>query len=225
LTEESAEEAGVEYCLSPADLAARSDAVSVHLAATPETHGFIDGAFFAAMPPGAIFVNTSRGEIVDQDALAKAIEQRGIKAAVDVFADEPSSSGAAYENTGFVAQLAAATPHIGASTDQAAEAIAAETVRVIDSYIRTGKPENAVNIRAKAEEDVSLVVRHFNRVGVLATVLDELKDAGINIEEMENTIFQGGTTASCALKIDRAPDDGHLDRIRAGEHIIQVMLK
>jgi D-3-phosphoglycerate dehydrogenase len=199
--------------------------VSVHLAVTADTKGFIGASFLNALPKGAIFINTSRGEIVDQDALAAAIESRGLKVALDVFADEPSSGDAEYGNTAFAATLAAATPHIGASTDQAAEAIAAETVRVIDSYIQTGKPVNAVNIRAKAEEDVSLVVRHYNRVGVLASVLDELKDAGINIEEMENTIFRGGATASCALKLDTAPDDGHLERIRSGEHIIQVMLK
>jgi len=195
--------------------------VSVHLAATKETTGFIDESFFAAMRSGSIFVNTSRGEIVDQGALEAAIESKGLKAALDVYADEPSGGDAELTGRDFVARLAAATPHIGASTDQAAEAIAAETVRVIESYIDTGKAVNAVNIRAKAEEDVSLVVRHYYRVGVL----DELKDAGINIEEMEKTIFEGAHTASCALKLDKAPDAAHLDRIRTGEHIIQVMLK
>ncbi|MFP4114298.1 MAG: NAD(P)-dependent oxidoreductase [Spirochaetota bacterium] len=225
LTGELAEEANVDLCPTPTDLAARSDAVSVHLAAAPETRGFIGAPFFAAMREGAIFVNTSRGEIVNPEALAWAIDKRGIKVGLDVYPDEPSGGDAAYGNGAFVAKLAAATPHVGASTDQAAEAIAAETVRVVASYLETGKPVNAVNIRAKAEEDVSLVVRHHNRVGVLATVLDELKDAGINIEEMENTIFQGGTTASCALKLDKAPDDSRLERIRGAENVIQVMLK
>ncbi|MFW5689708.1 MAG: NAD(P)-dependent oxidoreductase [Spirochaetota bacterium] len=225
LTAEAAEEAGVEQCTSLEKLAGRSDVVSVHLAATKETANLIGSLFFAAMKPGAIFVNTSRGEIVDQGALAQAIKERSIKVGLDVFSDEPSGGEAAFPHTGLAAILAAATPHVGASTDQASEAIAAETVRVIESYIQTGKPVNAVNIRAKASEDVSLVVRHYNRVGVLASVLDALKDAGINIEEMENTIFQGGTTASCSLKLDKAPGREHLDRIRGAEHIIQVMLK
>jgi len=199
--------------------------VSVHLAASADTKGLIGSDFFAAMREGAIFINTSRGEIVDQEALASAISTRGIQAALDVYADEPSGGDADFGDTAFASMLAAATPHIGASTDEASEAIAAETVRVIESYIQTGKPVNAVNIRAKATKDVSLVVRHYNRVGVLASVLDELKDAGINVEEMENTIFQGGTTATCSLKLDKAPSGGHLDRMRTGEHIIQVMLK
>jgi len=225
LTPESAEAAGVEYCPTIAQLAARSDVVTVHLASSPDTKQIMGSEVFAAMREGAIFVNTSRGEIVDQEALVDAIDRRSIKAALDVYADEPSGGEAEFAGTDLIARLAAATPHIGASTDEAAEAIAAETVRVIESYLQTGKPVNAVNLRAKAAEDVSLVVRHYNRVGVLASVLDELKDAGINVEEMENTIFQGGTTASCSLKLDKAPDAAHLDRIRQGEHIIQVMLK
>ena len=224
LTPELAEQAGVEYCASPAQ-AADADVVSVHLAASDETKGIIDGAFFEKMRNGAIFLNTSRGEIVDQDALLDAIKSKGIRAGLDVYADEPGGGENSFADTEFAAMLAAATPHIGASTDEAAEAIAQETVRVVRSYVETGKPVNAVNIRERAEERTTLVVRHFNRVGVLARVLDILKDAGINIEEMENTIFSGGATAACALKLDRPPQDAQLAAIRGGENVIQVMVK
>ncbi len=225
LTAESAEAAGVERCERLVELAGESDVVSVHLAVAEQTRTLIGAEFFAAMREGAIFVNTSRGEIVDQQALAAAVRDRGVKAALDVYGDEPSRGEAPFDASEFARELAAATPHIGASTEQAAEAIAAEVVRVVETYVKTGKPVNAVNIRARTEQDVSLVVRHYNRVGVLAGVLDELKDAGVNVEEMENTIFQGGATASCALKLDRAPDVERLRRIRSGRDIIQVMLK
>jgi D-3-phosphoglycerate dehydrogenase len=225
LTPERAENLNVDFCPDPIELARHSDVVSVHLAATPETKHFIGAEFFNAMREGAVFVNTSRGEIVDQDALVTAIGTRAIKAALDVYADEPAGGDAEYDNTGFSATLAAATPHIGASTEQAAEAISAEVIRVVRSYADTGTPINAVNVRARAEEDVTLVVRHHNHVGVLAGVLDELRNAGINVEEMQNTIFSGGTTATCSLKLDRSPDGDHLRRIQSGEHVIQVSLK
>ncbi len=225
LTRDIAEDAGIEYRATLADLVRDADVVTVHLAASHDTAGLIDSALFDAMKPGAIFVNTSRGEIVDERALRAAIDSKGLKAGVDVYADEPSGGTADYRDTDFALQVAAATPHIGASTDEASEAIADEVVRIVRSYVETGKPVNAVNLRAKATEQVSLVVRHYNRVGVLATVLDILRDAGINIEEMENTIFRGGTTASCALKLDRGPDADALAKIRAGENVIQVMLK
>jgi len=225
LTPERAEELGVEYCATPVELAETSDAVSIHLAATSETRGFVGREFLDAMKVGAILVNTSRGEIVDQAALAAAIQKRGIKAAVDVFSPEPSGGDATFEEVGFASMLAAATPHIGASTAQASEAIAAEVVRIVRAYVETGSPINTVNLRSRSEEDVTLVVRHHNKVGVLAGVLDELRNEGINVEEMQNMIFSGGATASCSLKLDRAPDAEHLERIRGGEHVIQVSLK
>ena len=89
----------------------------------------------------------------------------------------------------------------------------------------TGKPINAVNIREKTSAVISLVVRHYNRVGVLAGVLDALREDGINIEEMENTIFEGGKTASCTLLLDDEPTDETMKKIKSSDHIIQVMLK
>jgi len=225
LTHERAEEMEVEYAATPHDAVRGADAVTVHLAVTPETTGFVNAEFFGAMSPGAIFVNTSRGEIVEEAALRNAIAERGIRACADVYQDEPGGGDALFERTDLIAQLAAATPHIGASTDEASEAIACEVVRIARSYVETGKPTNAVNLRARSEEDVSLVVRHYNHVGVLAGVLDELRNSGINVEEMENTIFSGGTTASCTLKLDTAPDEESLQRIRTGEYVIQVALK
>lgn len=225
LSPENAELLGLGYCATPEEAASRADAVSIHLAVTADTRGMIGESIFAAMKPGAIFVNTSRGEIVDTQALRRAIKEKQLFAALDVYEGEPSGGEAAFEATDLAAELVAATPHIGASTDQASEAIAAETVRVVGSYIRSGKPINAVNIRTTTEDRATLVVRHFNKVGVLANVLDVLRSAGINIEEMENTILQGSAAASCALHLDREPDEQALAQIRGAEHIIQVMVK
>lgn len=225
MTRERAEEMDVEYAATPGEAITDADAVTVHLAATPETAGFFGRALFDAMRDGAIFINTSRGEIVDQEALRAVVDERGIRACLDVYADEPADGEAEFPDTALIARLAAATPHIGASTSEASEAIAREVVRIVRSYVETGKPINAVNLRGRSEEDVSLVVRHYNHVGVLAGVLDELRNAGINVEEMENTIFSGGTTASCTLKLDTAPGEESLRRIRSGEHVIQVALK
>ena len=225
LTEERAEELGLEYAPTPEAAVAAADAVTVHLAATSETAGFFGRDLFGVLREGAIFINTSRGEIVDAAALRWAIENRNLRVSLDVYPDEPGDGEADYSNRELASMLAAATPHIGASTTEAAEAVAAEVVRIVRAYVETGKPLNCVNIRARSEEDVSLVVRHHNHVGVLAGVLDELRNSGINVEEMENTIFSGATTASCTLKLDAAPDKASLERIRAGEHIIQAGLK
>src|SRR5438105_3650648 len=85
-----AKELGVEAKPSAAAVAAAADVVSVHVALTKETRGLIDSSVFAAMRPGAYFINTSRGEVVDEAALTMAIGEKGIRAGLDVFANEPA---------------------------------------------------------------------------------------------------------------------------------------
>jgi D-3-phosphoglycerate dehydrogenase len=224
LTPEKAEALGIGYCENAAEVASKADAISVHLAVTPDTKHFIDADFFGQMKDGAVFINTSRGEIVDTAALKKAITEKNLRVGLDVYENEPAASAPDFEDTE-LAGMVAGTPHIGASTAQAAEAIAAETVRVIKAYKEKGRPVNAVNIQEKTSAIINLVVRHYNRVGVLAGVLGELRTAGINIEEMENHIFEGGEAACCTLKLDEKPDSDLVGRIEKLENVIQVMLK
>ncbi|NBC30951.1 MAG: hydroxyacid dehydrogenase [Spirochaetes bacterium] len=223
LTPEIAELAGIGYAATPKEIAAQSDVVSVHMAMKPETKHMLDREFFDAMKAGAIFVNTSRGEIVDTDALSWAVQERAILAAVDVFENEPSSGEDVFDQTDLAKQITA-TPHIGASTDQAAEAIAAEVVAIVREFNQTGRPRNEVNIQQKSPAQHSMVVRHYNRVGVLAGVLDELRSAGVNIEEMENVIFDGGRAATCSLKLDSKPEENVVERIRKSENVIRARI-
>ena len=219
-----AETLGICRADSPLDIARHADAVCVHLAATPETKHMINAEFLSEMKDGTILINAARGEVADTDAVIEAIRNKNIRYAADVFENEPSGGEAEFEDTDF-ASMITATPHIGASTDQAAEAIAEEVVRIVDSYRQSGKPLNAVNVCAKSKAVKSLVIRHYNRVGVLAGVLDKLKNAGINVEEMENTIFEGDQAASCALQLDTEPNEKLVAEIAKAENIIQVMMK
>src|SRR6476469_2130507 len=84
LTRERAAELGVELKASPREVASASDIVSVHLALNPETKNFLSTDFFNAMREGAYFINTARGEVVDQQTLATAMKTRGIRAGLDV---------------------------------------------------------------------------------------------------------------------------------------------
>jgi D-3-phosphoglycerate dehydrogenase / 2-oxoglutarate reductase len=145
LTAESAAEAGVGYAADLGALARVSDAVSIHVASTPETRNLIGADFFAALKPGALFVNTSRGEVVDRASLFDAIRTRGLRAGLDVFAGEPKVQEAAFEDAELAA-LCACTPHLGASTDQAAEAVAEEVVRIAVEFEKTGTAPNTVKI-------------------------------------------------------------------------------
>ncbi len=223
LTLAAAEQAGVGYAASPAELAAAADAVSVHLAATPQTKHMVGKAFFDAMAPGTIFINTSRGALVDTGALRAAMAEKGLRVGLDVFEGEPAGGEAAWSDKELAA-LATCTPHVGASTDQAAEAIAAEVVRIVETFLRTGHPVGAVNLSSGSPATQRMVVRHYDRVGVLAAVLDGLREEGINVEEMENAVFAGAEAACCAMQLNKAPSAKLVACLRANANIIHVLL-
>lgn len=144
LTAAHAEALGVAWRADPLEVAAAADVVSVHLPLTEQTRHLIEARFFAAMLPGSYFINTARAEVVDQEALAWAVRERGIRAGLDVFAGEPAAAVGPVTADIFTLPGVIGTHHIGASTAQAQEAIALETVRVIVTYKETGLPPNLV---------------------------------------------------------------------------------
>ncbi|MFC1763068.1 NAD(P)-dependent oxidoreductase [Planctomycetota bacterium] len=223
LTEEKAAALGIAYCASPEKVAECADAVSLHLAVTPETKHFIGKKFLSHMKQDAILINASRGEIVDTAALKVAIKEKDLRVGLDVYENEPAASDPDFTDIE-LAEAVSCTPHIGASTDQASEAIAAEVVNIVSAYKSTGTPLNVVNIQDQSPAIKNMVVRHYNRVGVLAGILDELRTAGINIEEMQNIIFEGGHAASCTLKLDDSVSPQLLNKIAEGKDIIQAAL-
>ncbi|HVF51249.1 MAG TPA: NAD(P)-dependent oxidoreductase, partial [Pyrinomonadaceae bacterium] len=214
LTPERASELGVEYRESPEEVARTADIVSIHLALKPETRGMIDDAFFREMREGAYFINTARGEIVDQAALVRAMRERGIRAGLDVFANEPTSASGEFTDEIAREPNLYGTHHVGASTDQAQEAIAAETVRIIRTFKETGEVPNVVNLARRTPATHMLVVRHRDRPGVLAHVLDSIRAADINVQEMENIIFEGSEAAVARINLEAAPPDDMLARLR-----------
>jgi D-3-phosphoglycerate dehydrogenase / 2-oxoglutarate reductase len=216
LTPDRAAALGVEFKFSPNDVAGAADVVSVHLALSGDTRNLIGKSFFDSMRSGAYFINTSRGEVVDQVALLEAMHTRGIRAGLDVYAGEPTSGTG--EFTAAIGQEEAlyGTHHIGASTDQAQEAIAAETVRIIREFKDTGRVPNVINLARQTPATHRLVVRHLDRPGVLATVLDAIKSEQINVQEMENIVFEGAAAAVARINLDNAPSPAILDQLRAG---------
>ena len=223
LTHERAERLSVERKETPLDVARVADVVSVHVALKPDTRTLIGADFFKAMKDGAYLINTSRGEVVDQGTLIDSIHAKGIRAGLDVFAVEPTSAVAEFKDSIAREPSVYGTHHIGASTDQAQEAIAAETVRIVKSFKETGQVPNVVNLAQRTPATHRLVVRHRDRPGVLAQVLDAIKAEQINVQEMENIVFEGAEAAVARINLDRDPSNATLDRLRAAnEDIIEL---
>lgn len=225
LTEERADELGVDYCSKLINLAKVSDVVSINIAANAETEKLIGRKFFAALKPGAYVINTSRGSVVDEAAMIQAIRERGIRAGLDVFANEPSGGTGAFTDDVVKLPGVYGTHHVGASTNQAQQSIAAETVRIVERYRSRGEVPNCVNRAALTSATNLLTVRHLNRPGVLAHVFYTLGQAGINVEEMENIIYEGAHAACARIQLDDAPSSEHLNAIRANDNVLSVALK
>ena len=201
LSAADAEALGIELAATPEAAVANADAVTVHLAYVPETDKRIGASVFGAMKQGSYFVNTSRGEVVDEEALLEACTNKKIRAGLDVFAKEPSASTAEVSGPVFDHPNVYGTHHIGASTDEAEEAVGEETVRIVRAY-QAGKPiPNCVNLAQKSGATHVVVVRHVDRVGVLAHVLRILSEAKHNVEDMQNIVFSGNAAACARIDV------------------------
>jgi D-3-phosphoglycerate dehydrogenase / 2-oxoglutarate reductase len=187
----------------------------VHVALGPDTRRLVDAELLAKLKPGAIFINTARGEVVDYDALAAAVKERGLRVVLDVYANEPVSVTAEFSDPIIGLPNVYGTHHIGASTDQAQEAIAAETVRIIRSYKETGRVPNVVNLARRTPATHMLVVRHRDRPGVLAHVFDHLRRANLNVQETENIVFEGAEAAVARINLDGEPPSAVCKQITA----------
>ncbi len=212
---------GVRLVESRDELLSTSDVVSIHVPKAPETIGLVDDAFIDKLPDGCVILNTSRGDVVDESALLRALDQRSMRAGLDVFADEPSNS-----NDTFVSALAAhpsvvGSHHIGASTTQAQESVADGTIDVIEAYA-SGDVINCVNLAPNRADAGCVSIRHLDRVGVLARILNTLSSNGHNVEQMENQLFSGGGAAVATINVDRrlAPDT--LAALRGLDDVIAV---
>jgi D-3-phosphoglycerate dehydrogenase len=200
-----ARELGVTRATSLRGLAAESDVFTVHLPLKKETRGAINAEVLDALPARAIVVNTARAEVMDYAALAAAVAARGLRVGLDVFPDEPEGGKGTFQGGVLALKDLVATPHVGASTQQAQLAIAAETVRIVRSFVESGHVPNCVNMAASSPARCQLVVRHHDRVGVLAHVLGVIKQHGINVEEMSNRPFEGHKTAVATLRLAEFP--------------------
>jgi len=223
LDQQKARLLGIDYRTSPEALARDADIVTIHLALTSETTGRIGNTFFQAMKPGACFINTSRAEVVDERALLLAIAEKGIRAGLDVFAEEPAAKEGEIKSSLTESPNVYGTHHIGASTEQAQNAVADETIHILREFLRTGKVANCVNLMERTPARWMLSVHHKNRVGVLAGVLDIIRDAGINIETMENIIFKGADGACARIQLDGKILDRNIKKIEnSNEDILYV---
>lgn len=218
---ERAEDAGITFLDDLDTVLATSDIVTIHVPGAADTRHLVDAAFLARMRDGAILLNTSRGDVVDEAALIEAMDTRGLRAGLDVFADEPGTGTGTFDSVLARHPGVVATHHIGASTQQSQEAVAEGTVDVIEAY-RRGEIVHCVNLEDDPARATTLSIRHYDRVGVLAAILAILRGDGINVSNMRNQIFAGAKAAVATIDVGSVPPEAALEQIAAHDDVIHV---
>ena len=224
LTPQRAESVGVGHRQSILDLAADADIVSVHLALTPETRGLIGAEFFAAMRPGAYFINTARGEVVDQAALLAAMRDAGLRRGWTFTAASQKSASPSSPTQSPRNLVSAAHPTSALRPSRRRKPLPRKPCGSFAAFCSAVVP-NSVNIAGHTPARCMLTVRHRDQPGVLARILDAISAARINVQEMENVIFEGAEAAVAHIHLERAPPAEMLDTLRRNEpHVFEMTL-
>jgi D-3-phosphoglycerate dehydrogenase len=216
-----AEQLDIEMRDSMRELLSTSDIVTLHLPANADTRHLVDQSFLAQMSKGAILLNTSRGDLVDERALLEALDAGAVRVGLDVFADEPGSGSGPWDSPLARHPGVVATHHIGASTEQAQRAIAEGVTEIVDAF-GAGQTLHCVNLDPDRLGSITLTVRHLDRVGVLAQVLGELSSARMNVEHMENRVFRGGEAAVAFIDVAGQASDDLLSSLREIPEVLGV---
>jgi D-3-phosphoglycerate dehydrogenase len=225
LTDEKAAELGVSRVRTLDDLIAKCDIISMHVPLTPETKHLLSADRISRLKPGTIVLNTARGGVLDNQALADALRNGRVRAGLDVFEDEPPEAKGEFVNALIDVPNWIGTHHIGGSTNQAQNATADETVHVIETYVKTGNVENCVNFAKETPAQYELVVRHYDKIGVLTRILSDLRQSNINVHEVHNIIFEGAKAAVASIELDVIPSESTLDRMLARkDEVIHIRL-
>jgi D-3-phosphoglycerate dehydrogenase len=152
------------------------------------------------------------------------LPKKKFKVGLDVFEGEPESSTGTVASRLLALPGVYATPHVGASTEQAQLAIARETVRIVRAYLVEGEVPNVVNVSVASPARFQLVVRHLDKVGVLANVLSVIKRFEINVEELSNTVFDGAEAACAKIRLGSKPSPACLQEITSVLDVLHTNL-
>jgi D-3-phosphoglycerate dehydrogenase len=168
------------------ELLKQSDIISLHVPSDKTTRGMINAAAFAQMKKGAIFINYSRGDVVDLDALKKNLDKGHLSgAAIDVFPEEPEKNGDPFKSTLQNTSNVILTPHIGGSTEEAQFNIGIDVAEKMVQYLETGSSYGSHSIPEISlpllENKHRILHIHKNIPGVLGEINTKLSSKNINI--------------------------------------------
>ncbi|MDQ1632282.1 MAG: D-3-phosphoglycerate dehydrogenase / 2-oxoglutarate reductase, partial [Frankiaceae bacterium] len=207
-----------QRCSTLDELLATSDVVTLHVDGRPGNRGFFGDKEFALMKPGAMFLNLSRGFVVDQEALRDHLLSGHLAgAALDVFSSEPAGRGDPFESPLRGIPNVILTPHVGGSTEEAQADIGQFVARKLLAFAGGGNTSLAVNmppVHPTASEAAHRLIHiHRNTPGVLATINRLMAEEGLNIEAQH--LGTRGEVGFVVTDVAANFSDAILERLRA----------
>ncbi len=197
-----------------------SDFIIVHARGFDDIAKHVGSTFCRALRPGTVLVITAGLREFPESTLIEAMEDRKVRIGVALdptFEPDFMPSGVFLRAKGL-----SAIHRMGASTIQARRAVAKEAVETIARYHRTGQPIHCVNRAATTPANTLLTIRMRNQPGVLAHVFYILGQAKVNVEEMENAIYEGHRAACARIQLDSPLSEDMLHAIRANHAVISA---
>jgi D-3-phosphoglycerate dehydrogenase / 2-oxoglutarate reductase len=180
LSPERALKLGVER-VELRDLLSRADAISLHTPLTDKTRNILSADAIASTKRGVIIVNAARGGLVDEAALRAALESGHVAGAgFDVFVSEPAKESVLFGAPNFVA-----TPHLGASTNEAQENVALQVAEQMSDYLLAGAVTNALNMASISAEEASRLKPFIGLIDKLGAFAGQIADDGLEAVEIE----------------------------------------
>ncbi len=209
------------------DLLERSDIVTLHVPATPTTNMMMDAEKLSKMKEGSIFLNLSRGSVVDLEALKKVLESGHLAgAAIDVYPEEPESKGEPFSSVLQNLPNVILTPHIGGSTVEAQYNIGVDVstklINLIDNGTTVGS-HSLPPLNLPVQKDVNRILHiHENKPGVLSDINRILSDLDINI--LGQYLKTNEKIGYVVLDIDKQYDDQVLEKLGEVKHTIKTRI-
>lgn len=200
----------------------RSDIVTLHVPGGDKMKGLINAGNIKLMKPGSYLINASRGEVVDYQAAANAVDSGHLNGiAVDVYENEPANKGDKFEHILIGHDRAVLTPHIAASTKEAQEDIGGKIAEKLLEYISTGSSVGSVNLPilslgAVKEGTTRLLNIHENQPGIMANISDILRDANLNV--VGSALSTRGDTGYAAFDIEAEIPKKLVEKVRKLDH-------
>ncbi|MBE6479960.1 MAG: 3-phosphoglycerate dehydrogenase [Olsenella sp.] len=206
----------VKHVTNLDDVLAASDFITIHVPATPKTKGMIGRDEIAKMKDGVTFLNFSRDSLVDEQAMAEALDDGHVAKYVTDFANSVSAN----------MKNAIVLPHLGASTDEAEDRCAIMAARELKDYIENGNIVNSVNFGecdlGPITADARVAVIHKNVPNMIGHITSVLSGAGVNIENMTNK--STGERAYTLIEITGEVDPEVADQIAAIDDVVRVRI-